>query len=143
MCGQTVLHTELSFPSTIINNPVTSPMVKPTPPKKTAFDSTVGVSGADKSPLALSASKIVQTMSETVFVDLISCLMRVVWAAAAGKLYLASMGVQAGPKPEQFFVGRRSRDSSTGSSGSAGSDGSTSDQSLHAGVCAQQRTISR
>jgi hypothetical protein len=35
-----------------------------------------------------------QTMTELEFVDLVSCLMRVVWAAAAGKLYLASMGIQ-------------------------------------------------
>jgi len=149
LCGQTVLHTELSSgPSfTSISNPVSSPLIKPTPPKKTAFDSTItggDQASMDKSPLALFASKTVQTMSETVFVDLISCLMRVVWAAAAGKLYLASMGVQAGnqDKPAQIFIGRRSRDSSTGSSGSTGSDGSANDQTLHAGVCAQQTTVS-
>jgi hypothetical protein len=33
-------------------------------------------------------------MTELEFVDLVSCLMRVVWAAAAGKLYLASLGIQ-------------------------------------------------
>ena len=34
--------------------------------------------------------------------DLISCLMRVVWAAAAGKLYLAAMGIQAAQvRPEK------------------------------------------
>ena len=81
-------------------------------------------------------------MGEAEFVDLISCLMRVVWAAAAGKLYLASMGIQAVPKPEKVYIGRRSRDSSTGSSASTGSDTSSADQSLHAGVCAQQTTIS-
>jgi hypothetical protein len=36
-------------------------------------------------------------MTELEFVDLVSCLMRVVWAAAAGKLYLASMGIQVSP----------------------------------------------
>ena len=44
-----------------------------------------------KSPLVISATKFVQTMTEAEFVDLISCLMRVVWAAAAGKLYLAAV----------------------------------------------------
>ena len=65
--------------------------------------------------------------------------MRVVWAAAAGKLYLAAMPIQAAPRPEKVYIGRRSRDSSTGSSGSAGSDpGSGAELALHAGVCAQQ-----
>eukprot|EP00090_Calanus_glacialis_P047045 TRINITY_DN9530_c0_g1_i3.p1 TRINITY_DN9530_c0_g1~~TRINITY_DN9530_c0_g1_i3.p1 ORF type:complete len:2633 (-),score=502.34 TRINITY_DN9530_c0_g1_i3:271-7929(-) len=135
LCGQMVI-TNDNVP---FSNPISSPMVKPTPAKKSALDSTTDVC---KSPLVLSASKFVQTMSEAEFVDLISCLMRVVWAAAAGKLYLAAMGIQAAPKPEKVYIGRRSRDSSTGSSGSTGSDTSSVDQSLHAGVCAQQSNIS-
>ena len=135
LCGQMVITND----NILFSNPVSSPMVKPTPPKKTALDSTTDVC---KSPLVLSATKFVQTMTESEFVDLISCLMRVVWAAAAGKLYLAAMGIQAAPKPEKVYIGRRSRDSSTGSSGSTGSDTSSVDQSLHAGVCAQQSNIS-
>jgi len=134
LCGQTVMtpHNPL-----ITSLPTSSPLPRPTPPKKSALDGDL-----TKSPLVLTASKYIQTMAESEFVDLISCLMRVVWAAAAGKLYLASMGIQAAPKPEKVYIGRRSRDSSTGSSASTGSDTSTVDQSLHAGVCSQQTTIS-
>jgi len=135
LCGQMVITND----NALFSNPISSPMVKPTPAKKTALDSTTDVC---KSPLVLSATKFVQTMTESEFVDLISCLMRVVWAAAAGKLYLAAMGIQAAPKPEKVYIGRRSRDSSTGSSGSTGSDTSSVDQALHAGVCAQQSNIS-
>ena len=52
------------------------------------------------------------------------------------------VGIQHAPRAERVYVGRHSRDSSTGSSGSAGSDHSGQDQSLHAGVCSQQSTIS-
>ena len=71
--------------------PVSSSKVKPTPPKKTAIEGSGSSLDLVKSPLVLSASKFVQTMTEAEFVDLISCLMRVVWAAAAGKLYLAAV----------------------------------------------------
>ena len=137
LCGQTVL----TLPATNVQSslPTSSVLPRPTPPKKSALDCSSDVT---KSPLVLTASKCVQTMAESEFVDLISCLMRVVWAAAAGKLYLASMGIQAAPKPEKVYIGRRSRDSSTGSSASTGSDTSSVDQSLHAGVCSQQTTIS-
>jgi ubiquitin carboxyl-terminal hydrolase 9/24 len=130
LCGQTV--TQEKEPRGSYFN------VSPSPAKQSE-----SMGDIMKSPLVLSASKFVQTMPEAEFVDLISCLMRVVWAAAAGKLYLAAMGIQSGQiRPEKVYVGRRSRDSSTGSSGSTGSDNSSVDQSLHAGVCAQQSTIS-
>ena len=45
----------------------------------------------------------IQTMPELEFVDLVSCLMRVVWAAAAGKLYLAAMGIQVPNSPHQLL----------------------------------------
>jgi hypothetical protein len=48
-----------------------------------------------------------QTMTELEFVDLVSCLMRVVWAAAAGKLYLASMGIQVSLPFPQPVLGIR------------------------------------
>ena len=35
-------------------------------------------------------------MGENEYVELLTCLVRVVWAAAAGKLFLASMGIQSG-----------------------------------------------
>ena len=122
LCGQTVLHNSgkeegLAASAAVAlaavapkPNPGTSPLIRPTPPKKTALDLTAET----RSPLALSASKIVQTMPETEFVELLLCLVSVVWAAAAGKLFLASMGIQAAPKPERVYIGRRSRDSSTG-----------------------------
>ena len=52
------------------------------------------------------------------------------------------VGIAAAPRPERVYVGRHSRDSSTGSSGSAGSDNSTADLALHAGLCSQQTDIS-
>ena len=154
-----------------------SPLVKPTPPKRSALDSSISAASAAsatstsasscppsvvKSPLAISATRLMQTMSETDFGDTVSCLMRVVWAAAAGNLQLSatsnipsstsesstsSSGISSsGGKPRKisdrprFFLGnRRSRDSSTGSSGSDGS--SLDSQSLHAGVCAQQTIV--
>ncbi len=48
-------------------------------------------------------------MTELEFVDLVSCLMRVVWAAAAGKLYLASMGIQVSLPFPQPLSGIRIR----------------------------------
>jgi len=119
--------------------PAASPMARPTPPKKSALDLTASDM---KSPLALSASKVVQTMGENEYVELLTCLVRVVWAAAAGKLFLASMGIQSAPKADRVYIGRRSRDSSTGSSGSLGSEGSNVELSLHAGICAQQTQVS-
>ena len=77
-----------------LNSMPVSASVKPTPPKKSALDgSAVDNSAMVKSPLVMSATKFVQTMTEAEFVDLISCLMRVVWAAAAGKLYLAAVSI--------------------------------------------------
>lgn len=54
----------------------------------------------------------------------------------------SQVGIAAAPRPERVYVGRHSRDSSTGSSGSAGSDNSAADAALHAGLCSQQTNIS-
>ena len=54
----------------------------------------------------------------------------------------SQVGIAAAPRPERVYVGRHSRDSSTGSSGSAGSDNSAADLALHAGLCSQQTNIS-
>ena len=101
LCGQLVVHqnSDSPFSSSQLSSSVpVSATAKPTPPKKSALDgSAVGSvdgnlnSSLMKSPLVISATKFVQTMTEAEFVDLISCLMRVVWAAAAGKLYLAAV----------------------------------------------------
>lgn len=135
-----------------------SPIMKPTPPKKSALDSSLlkkeqlelpNVSShldGLRSPIAVCASKIVSTMLDSEFSDTISCLMRVAWSAAAGNLKLASSTLGSAHTDQQstrFFATRRSRDSSTGSSGSTGSDpGSVQfSDSLHAGVCAQQQIV--
>ena len=101
LCGQSVVvgATAAVFGSFggQYNNPVNaSPVMKPTPPKKTALDPSAAASSVTtpaslgKSPIAVSASKIVQTMLDIEFGDAVSCLVRVVWAAAAGNLRLAS-----------------------------------------------------
>jgi hypothetical protein len=64
--------------------------MKPTPPKKSALDATAAMSSVGKSPVVVSSSRVVQTMLEKEFSDVVSCLMRIVWAAAAGNLQLAS-----------------------------------------------------
>ena len=113
LCGQSVV--QRSLPQSKVMT--TSPMTKPTPPKKSALDASAA---ATKSPLALSAHKIVQ-MPEAEFLDMIACLVRLIWAAGAGNLQLATSGSFVGGKdreshPMRVFVSRRSRDSSTGSS---------------------------
>ncbi len=137
LCGQTVIQKNIpvsSVPtsstastsgggtasSVASNQVITSPMMKPTPPKKSALDATAN---QGKSPIALSASKIVQTMTEVEFNDTVSCLTRVVWAAAVGNLQLASSNMGGGlggsgseSTNMRFLASRRSRDSSTGSS---------------------------
>ena len=136
-----------------------SPVMKPTPPKKSALDFSIlkkeqselslNISPMEnvRSPIAACVSKIVSTMLDSEFSEMLSCLMRVAWSAAAGNLNLASSSLGSAHTDQQssrFLATRRSRDSSTGSSGSTGSDPGTTQQSdyLHAGVCAQQHIVS-
>ena len=145
--------------STVSTLQHSSPIMKPTPPKKSALDSSlikkeqlelpVVMTPLDgvRSPIAICASKIVSTMLDSEFSDTVSCLMRVAWSAAAGNLKLASStlgSAHADQQSTRFFATRRSRDSSTGSSGSTGSDPGNAQLSdtLHAGVCAQQQVVS-
>jgi hypothetical protein len=51
-------------------------------------------SSVGKSPVVASSSRVVQTMLEKEFSDVVSCLMRIVWAAAAGNLQLAASSLQ-------------------------------------------------
>ena len=44
----------------------------------------------DTEETARAAIQVLQTLSETEFLDMISCFVRVCWSAAAGKLHLAS-----------------------------------------------------
>ena len=92
---------DTTVPTPVCVSPSPGPVsasAKPTPPKKSALDGSAMSENLCKSPLVMSATKFVQTMTESEFVDLISCLMRVVWAAAAGKLYLAAVGIQTAPR---------------------------------------------
>ena len=114
LCGETVAYGNKI--AIVASKVVTSPQTKPTPPKKSALDASVTA----QSPLTLSAYKIVQTMSDTEFLEMITCLMRVIWSAGAGNLQLAtSSSYGTGneePTSMRLYATRRSRDSSTGSS---------------------------
>jgi len=121
---------------------LTSPIIKPTPPKRSALDSSV-----KKSPVVISATRIVQTMQDKDFRETIVCLTQVARAGATGNLQLTAN--QAGGmtgKPEhaaRFFLGaRRSRDSSTGSSGSEGSS-SVDMQSQQGGLASPGQSVSK
>lgn len=83
-------------------------------------------------------SKALQTMTMQDFGETVACLMRITWAAAAGRLHL--MSVNQPIRESTAATGRRSRQSSTGSTGSTGSE--SEGQTLHAGVCAQQGNLS-
>lgn len=119
------------------NSAMSSPVIKPTPPKRSALDSSAVMQA--KSPAVISATKVsfpsdgfrrhfhvcqhytqvVQTMREVEFCAVVACLMRVVWAAAAGNLSLASTSIPSAHSSDtRLYAVRRSRDNSTGSSGS-------------------------
>lgn len=78
-----------------------------------------------KSEIALN---FVQKMTVPDFIDMLECLMRVSWAAAAGRLSLATT--------VQTEYGTRGRQSSTSSTASSGSDADITN--LRAGVCFRQ-----
>ncbi|XP_077980970.1 ubiquitin carboxyl-terminal hydrolase 24-like [Glandiceps talaboti] len=96
-----------------------------------------------------SAAKLsIQTMSVSDFSATITSFMRLTWAAAAGRIHLASSSQPIGLMKDSigvsFSIGperRRSRHSSTGSTGSTSSDQSEI-QSLFPGVCAIQSAVS-
>lgn len=109
---------------------------------------------------ARAAIQVLQTLSETEFLDMVSCFMRVCWAAAAGKLHLAaapastsssqankdvsgaSSDAGAGIAASLFnAAGRRSRQSSTGSTSSTGSAGDADGGGLYFGICASQQQL--
>ena len=108
----------------------------------------------DTEETARAAIQVLQTLSETEFLDMISCFVRVCWSAAAGKLHLASApGSSALAKDQSGELGptgngnlggtlfnpagRRSRQSSTGSTSSNSSCGD-GDGGLYLGICATQ-----
>ncbi|KAI9556016.1 hypothetical protein GHT06_018579 [Daphnia sinensis] len=109
---------------------------------------------------AKAALQVLQTLSEAEFLDMISCFVRVCWAAAAGKLYLAAApGSSSLPNKELGGTsesgpgsncsipsslpnpGRRSRQSSTGSTSSTSSCGDTDTAGLYFGICASNKEL--
>ena len=117
------------------------------------------------SETARAAIQVLQTLSEVEFLDMISCFVRVSWAAAAGKLHLAAAPgsspmlsrCDAGGGSEMASgnnssggmnitsplnpAGRRSRQSSTGSTGSNSSSGESDTAGLYFGLCATQTEL--
>ena len=110
---------------------------------------------------AKAALQVLQTVSETEFLDMISCFVRICWAAAAGKLHLAAAagsspvpskevncppensGGNGSPASAMLNPGRRSRQSSTGSTSSSSSCGNESDTAgLYFGICASSKELS-
>lgn len=115
---------------------------------------------------AKAAIQVLQTLNESEFLDMISCFLRVCWAAAAGKLHLAyatgsttthlkdALNVIGSElignggvtlmmnAPLMNAAGRRSRQSSSGSTSSNSSSGDTSDSGgLYFGICALQEQL--
>jgi len=113
---------------------------------------------------------VLQTLSQADFLDMIACLMRVTWAAAAGKLHLASAPVSTGAVREAaatsawgdsvsmaaaaaeatptsngvgslLQVGRRSRQGSTAGTGAAATPGGDADGALYLGLCASVASL--
>ena len=80
LCGQPENVAIPSTPSTMSYGRAltSSPMMKPTPPKKTALDASV------QSPLAMSATRAVQTMSEEQFLEMVTMLMGLAWSSSVG-----------------------------------------------------------
>ena len=79
LCGQPE---NVAIPSTSSSSYgralTSSPMMKPTPPKKTALDASA------QSPLAMSATRAVQTMSEEQFLEMVTMLMGLAWSSSVG-----------------------------------------------------------
>lgn len=86
-------------------------------------------------PLTEDLPNVLQGIELAKFTDMIARLMRLSWAAAAGRLHLSG-SVQ--PTKDAFG---RTRQSSAGSNASSGSEGTGDVQCLHAGVCLQQPTV--
>ena len=107
------------------------------------------------------AIQVLQTLGESEFLEMIACFVRVCWAAAAGKLFLASASTcsmfskeYAGTQDNTAFsngnmsaaslnpAGIRSRQSSSGSTSSTSSIGELEVTGLYFGICASQSQLS-
>lgn len=107
------------------------------------------------------AIQVLQTLGESEFLEMIACFVRICWAAAAGKLFLASasacpmfskeytndqdsMGFSNGNISASNLnpAGIRSRQSSSGSTSSTSSIGDLEVTGLYFGICASQNHVS-
>ncbi|XP_071548346.1 ubiquitin carboxyl-terminal hydrolase 24-like isoform X1 [Panulirus ornatus] len=134
ICGSTPKGQEL---------PIIGQQPHPGPPKRSALDSSAQANPptiAYSSLTPIIANKVILGFTVEEWSDMVSSLMRVSWAGAAGKLYLSlaklTMRDPVLSPPENS---KSSRQSSTGSAHSSGSD---SEGVLQGGVCVQQTTIS-
>ncbi|CAM1321691.1 USP24 (predicted) [Pycnogonum litorale] len=80
----------------------------------------------------------IQSLTPEEFKDTVTGLVRVSWAATAGKLHLASNIYPI--KDGSTYHGRKSRQSSSGSANSTESDGDN--PTLHGGLCIQKAPVS-
>ncbi|GCB74652.1 hypothetical protein scyTo_0003743, partial [Scyliorhinus torazame] len=83
----------------------------------------------------------IQTMDVNDFTSTVACFMRLTWAAAAGRLDLVGSCQPIRESTNSLFsVGIRNRLSSSGSTCSSGSEGESN--TLHAGICVKQHSVS-
>ncbi|XP_068228806.1 LOW QUALITY PROTEIN: ubiquitin carboxyl-terminal hydrolase 24-like [Palaemon carinicauda] len=131
LCGAAIRGQEL---------PVSNLQPHPGPPKRSALDSSAQAypSFSSISFMPVIANRIVSELSSDEWCELVSSLMRVSWAGAAGKLYLSSAVLTVRDPALSPPDSKSSRQSSTGSTHSSSSD---SEGILQGGVCVQQATI--
>ncbi|XP_033116308.1 ubiquitin carboxyl-terminal hydrolase 24-like [Anneissia japonica] len=153
LCGQTMtalMENDLSISSsqheaTLDSSGFSSSSVGSSSPRKSSlwnrmnsFESAGGdFSGKEGTAVAIS---VIQTMSPTEYTSMIAQFMRVTWAAAAGRLYLASTNQIKESNAPSFNMGRRSRQSSTGSTASSSSESDV--LHLQSGVCLLKSKVS-
>ncbi|XP_076309376.1 ubiquitin carboxyl-terminal hydrolase 24-like isoform X2 [Tachypleus tridentatus] len=132
LCGySTITLTESGLPVSV---------TKPSTPKKTvefSLTSTLPTSSAVIGFKTSQSVRAIQGLSKADLLTILTCIMRIAWAAAAGQLHLAATPLPA--KESGVMTGRKSRQSSTGSTNSNSSDGDG--QYLHAGVCVQHHSV--
>uniref|UniRef100_S4RRQ4 Uncharacterized protein n=1 Tax=Petromyzon marinus TaxID=7757 RepID=S4RRQ4_PETMA len=121
-----------------------------TSPSTPSSSSSSSQSSSDRASIRIddvhpAARAAIQTMESCDFASAVSCLVRVSWAAAAGRLDLS--GTTPLSDPGVIYMrgamggGRRSRQSSTGSTGSSGSELGDPSAVLQAGVCVRQLAV--
>ncbi|KAK8401660.1 hypothetical protein O3P69_001054 [Scylla paramamosain] len=123
--------------------PISGIQPVPGPAKRSALDSSTQTTSpphVHSSLTPIIANRVVLGFSEEEWSEMVSCLMRVSWAGAAGRLYLPSATItMTEPAVSPPDNSKSSRQSSTGSVHSSSSESETV---LHGGVCVQQATIS-